>query len=77
MGLRLGTRLYEAILPLLRTEDVHMAIAGVTLPNDASCALHERFGFNRVALEPEIGRKFDRYWDVVWYQKQIDGEPTT
>jgi phosphinothricin acetyltransferase len=74
-GMGIGSRLYSEILPLMRREDVHMAIAGITLPNDASCALHEKFGFRRVALEPEVGRKFGRYWDVVWYMRQVDGEP--
>lgn len=43
----------------------------MTLPNPGSIALHERFGFKRVALFTEQGRKFDRYWDVAWFEKPL------
>ena len=72
IGRGIGQRLYEAIFDELRGEHVHVAMAGITLPNDASCALHERFGFRRVAVFHEVGRKFDQYWDVAWYEKRLD-----
>ena len=68
-GLGVGTRLYAALFESLREQDIHRAFAGIALPNPASVALHERFGFKRVALFTEQGRKFDRYWDVAWYEK--------
>ena len=71
IGFGLGQRLYTEIFEQLRDEDVHIAMAAITLPNDASCALHERFGFMRVGVLPEVGRKFDRYWDVVWYARSL------
>ena len=71
VGIGVGSRLYATIFPLLGSEDIHMAVAGITLPNEASCALHERFGFERVGVEPEVGRKFGRYWDVAWYMRRI------
>jgi phosphinothricin acetyltransferase len=70
-GLGVGTRLYEELFATLRGEDVHRAYAGIALPNPASIALHERFGFKRAALFTEQGRKFDRYWDVGWYEKPL------
>jgi len=66
-----GTRLYAALFESLREQDIHRAFAGIALPNPASVALHERFGFKRVALFTEQGRKFDRYWDVAWYEKAL------
>src|SRR6266851_3701182 len=33
----------------------------------------ELFGFKRVAHFTEQGRKFDRYWDVGWYEKPLGG----
>lgn len=71
VGMGIGSRLYGAIFPMLEGEDVHMAVAGITLPNDASCAIHERFGFQRIGVEPEVGRKFGRYWDVAWYMRRV------
>ena len=70
-GRGIGSALYRAIFDAIRDEDVHMAVAGITLPNEASCALHERFGFERVATLHEVGRKFGRYWDVAWYEKRL------
>jgi phosphinothricin acetyltransferase len=66
-----GQILYGALFESLRGEDVHSAVALITLPNDASCSLHERFGYRRVGVLEEAGRKFGRYWDVVWYQKRM------
>ena len=66
-----GSRLYTELFRSLEGEDVHRAYAGVTLPNPGSVALHERFGFKRVALFTEQGRKFDRYWDVAWFEKPL------
>ena len=52
---------------------MHRAYAGIALPNQASIALHERFGFKRVGHFTEQGRKFDRYWDVGFYEKPLGG----
>ncbi|MGC1528293.1 MAG: GNAT family N-acetyltransferase, partial [Phormidesmis sp.] len=68
----IGSLLYDALLQVLKTEDVHRAYAGITLPNEASIAIHQKFGFEQVALFQEVGRKFERYWDVAWFQKEIE-----
>jgi phosphinothricin acetyltransferase len=73
VGRGIGTRLYEELFKQLHGEDVHRAYAGIALPNQASIALHERFGFKRVAHFTEQGRKFDRYWDVGFYEKPLGG----
>ena len=70
-GAGIGTRLYEALFQVLHGEDVHRAYAGIALPNPASIALHERFGFKKVAHFAEQGRKFERYWDVAWFEKPL------
>jgi phosphinothricin acetyltransferase len=75
VGRGAGTRLYEGLFKHLEGEDVHRAYAGIALPNPASIALHERFGFKRVAHFTEQGRKFGRYWDVAWYEKPIGQAP--
>jgi phosphinothricin acetyltransferase len=67
----LGTRLYGALFEVLRDEDVHRAYAGITLPNPASIALHQRFGFASVGLYHEVGRKLGKYWNVEWYEKRL------
>jgi phosphinothricin acetyltransferase len=65
----LGTQLYMRLFEAVAGEDIHRFIAGITLPNEASIALHERFGFTRVGVMREVGRKFGRYWDVLWMEK--------
>ena len=71
IGSGLGTRLYWALFEALDGEDVHRAYAGIALPNPASIALHEKFGFRKVAHFTEQGRKFGRYWDVAWFEKVL------
>lgn len=71
----LGGQLYRALFGALSGEDLHRAYAGIALPNDASLALHRRFGFAEVAHYHEVGRKFDRYWDVVWLERALPFDP--
>ncbi|MFF4690449.1 GNAT family N-acetyltransferase [Streptomyces sp. NPDC001307] len=66
-----GTLLYEALFKALADEDVHRAYAGIAQPNEASERLHARFGFRYVGTYREVGRKFGRYWDVAWYEKEL------
>lgn len=70
-GRGVGTLLYEALFADLAREDVHRAYAGIALPNDPSVRLHERFGFRHIGTYREVGRKFGRYWDVAWYEKDL------
>lgn len=69
VGKGIGTKLYRALFAAVRGEDIRMFVAGYTLPNPASAALHERFGFKRVGVFTENGRKFGRYWDVAWNER--------
>ncbi|MET9510125.1 N-acetyltransferase family protein [Streptomyces flavidovirens] len=70
-GLGIGTLLYKALFEALEGEDVHRAYAGIAQPNEASARLHTRFGFRHVGTYREVGRKFGRYWDVAWYEKEL------
>jgi phosphinothricin acetyltransferase len=71
-GQGLGAALYATLFEAIRGEDLHRALAGIALPNPASIALHERFGFRTVGVFAEVGRKLGRYWDVVWMEKLLD-----
>jgi phosphinothricin acetyltransferase len=72
MGQGVGSALYTELLTQLRDEPVHRIVAGITLPNPASQALHRKFGFEPLGLFHEVGRKFDRYWSVQWFQKHME-----
>lgn len=68
-GAGIGRRLYAALLETLDQRDVHAAIGGIALPNAASIGLHEALGFVKVAHFPQVGRKFDRWIDVGYWQR--------
>jgi phosphinothricin acetyltransferase len=67
----IGSNLYRVLFELLTSEDIHKIVAGYTLPNPASAALHARFGFKPVGVFHENGRKFGRYWDVCWLERPL------
>jgi len=69
VGRGIGRQLYSALFDAIAGEDVRTIVAGVALPNDASVALQERCGFRQVGVFREVGRKFDRFWDVAWFQR--------
>lgn len=68
-GKGIGTRLYSSLFEVLRGEDIHRFVAGYALPNPATAAIHERFGFKVVGVFSENGRKFGKYWDVCWVER--------
>jgi phosphinothricin acetyltransferase len=70
-GRGLGKLLYSALFDALKGEDLRMALAAITLPNEASVRLHLGFGFQQTGVLHEVGRKFDRYWDVAWFEKRL------
>ena len=67
-GRGLGTQLYTALIAELRAQKFHGVIGGVALPNAASTALHEKFGFEKVAQFKEVGWKFEHWIDVGYWE---------
>lgn len=70
-GKGLGSALYRVLLDQLRAGGYHLAIGGIALPNDASVALHEKMGFEKVAHFKEVGFKFGRWTDVGYWQLRL------
>jgi phosphinothricin acetyltransferase len=71
-GRGVGRALVTALFPLAAGLGKHVMVAGVDADNAASIALHERLGFERVARFREVGRKFDRWLDLVFLQRYLD-----
>ncbi len=71
IGRGVGTTLYTALFEALQHDDVHRVVAGITIPNDASIALHRRLGFTEVGVFREVGWKLGRYWDVAWFERAL------
>ena len=67
-----GTPLYNALFESIGPNDIHRAYAGITQPNEASVALHTKAGFELLGIYQEVGRKFDQYWDVHWFEKRLN-----
>jgi phosphinothricin acetyltransferase len=63
-----GRALYRELLTLLAGQGFYIACAGITLPNEASVALHEALGFTPVGVYRRIGYKLGSWWDVGWWQ---------
>ena len=70
-GQGLGSALYADLLARLRAAGIHLAIGGIALPNPASIALHEKMGYEKVAHFSEVGRKFERWIDVGYWQLKL------
>lgn len=69
VGQGIGSGLYRALFESIQEEDIERIVAGIAQPNPASTALHLRFGFRHVGTFSRVGRKFDRCWDVAWYER--------
>ncbi|MDX1480166.1 MAG: GNAT family N-acetyltransferase [Woeseiaceae bacterium] len=67
----IGSALYRELFARLANGALHGAYAGITLPNEASIRLHEKFGFHCIGVETEVGYKFDRYWSVGRYERRL------
>ncbi len=66
-----GRALYEALFPRLADRGFHTAVAGMTLPNEASAGLHRAVGFEPVGTYRRIGWKHGRWHDVAWMQRML------
>jgi L-amino acid N-acyltransferase len=68
-----GRALMEALIPRARALGKHVLIAGIDADNAGSLKLHQSLGFEQVAHFREVGRKFDRWLDLVFMQHFLDG----
>jgi L-amino acid N-acyltransferase YncA len=73
-----GRRLYAALFELMTRQGLRIACAGISLPNDASIALHRALGFEHVGTYRGIGWKAGAWRDVSCWQLRLgsdDGGP--
>jgi len=67
----LGTALYFALFQRLAQQPVHVALAAVALPNEASLALHRKLGFETVGTFRNYARKHGEWISSTWLQRVI------
>lgn len=68
----IGRSLYTALLTQLAEKGYRSALAGIALPNEGSIALHRALGFEQIGVFRSVGRKFDRWHDVSWWQRLLE-----
>lgn len=69
-GKGVGRALYQTLISHMEGLGYHTLVAIVALPNPASAAIHEAFGFERTGTLPQVGFKFDQWHDVgIWTRK--------
>lgn len=68
----IAAELMPPLIAAAKERDVHAMIAGIEAQNTASIRLHEHFGFEEVGRLPEVGRKFNRWLDLVFMQKILN-----
>ena len=67
-GRGVGSKLYSELLKELSKRSIHSVVGCITLPNEKSEALHDKFGFKKVAHFSEVGYKFDKWLDVGYWE---------
>ena len=72
-GQGVGSALVRALLSVAAALDKHVMIGAIDAANDGSIRMHERLGFVRAGHLREVGRKFDRWLDLVFLQITLAG----
>ncbi|TDD51585.1 N-acetyltransferase family protein [Nonomuraea terrae] len=70
-GLGVGTSLYRALFESIADEPIHVAVVGIAMPNDASVALHRKFGFTEVGTFHEYAVKDGQYISSLWMERLL------
>ncbi len=70
-----GRALLETLIKRARTAGHHVMVGGIDADNATSLRFHERLGFVEVARMPQVGRKFDRWLDLILVQLTLNDEP--
>jgi phosphinothricin acetyltransferase len=67
-GKGIGQKLLGRLLEEAEKTEIHTVAAGITIPNEKSIGLHEKFGFKKSAHFPEIGYKLGKWLDVGYWE---------
>jgi phosphinothricin acetyltransferase len=67
-----GTALYTALFKILQQQPIHLAVAGIALPNPGSIALHRKFGFETVGTFKEYACKRGVWISSTWFQRAMN-----
>jgi L-amino acid N-acyltransferase YncA len=70
--LGVGHDLMMRLIARARAMNKHVMVAGIEAANEASLRLHARLGFAQVGHLRSVGRKFDRWLDLIFMQLMLE-----
>lgn len=77
----IGKSLYTTLFNILTYQNFEKAVAIITIPNEASIALHKSFGFEHVGVFKKAGYKLGKWHDTSWWElnlrNNINSKPKT
>ena len=76
-GQGIGSALYTALEEELEARGYLRFLACIAVPNEASISMHKKRGYVQVAHFSKIGYKFNKWHDIVWMQKTLNGPVST
>lgn len=68
----IGSGLFDQLFSQLKKTNLHRIYSLITLPNDASLALHKKFDFKKTGILSESGYKFGKFHDVIILEKRLN-----
>lgn len=71
-GEGLGSALLARLIEIATDSGFHVVLALIVAGNDCSVRLHEKFGFEKVGVMREVGRKFGSWLDILIYEKVLE-----
>ena len=74
-GRGIGQTLVATLMEQARGMDKHVMVASIDAGNLPSIRMHEKLGFNRVAMMPQVGCKFGQWLDLVIMQAVLSHKP--
>lgn len=74
-GKGIGSDLYNQLIMRLKKTSKAVAIGRIALPNEASVKLHEKLGFRNVGILKNVGRKFNKWIDVGYWEIELKDIP--
>ncbi|SFU76869.1 phosphinothricin acetyltransferase [Clostridium sp. DSM 8431] len=70
-GRGIGSILMKELIDESKKYGFHLLVSLITVPNEESVKLHEKFGFSKMGTLEESGYKMDKWLDVDYWQLKI------
>ncbi len=71
-GKGLGRMLLERLEEVARNLGIKVLVANVSSQNEVSLQFHRKIGFTECGRLPEVGKKHDKIFDIIWFYKHLD-----